>query len=51
MIYAWYKSYWVYDDEVLPYMHNVGLCYYMMKVSFGMYDVVYTFHIDVWSKF
>ena len=37
-------------DVVLPYRHNVGLIDYTMKVFLGMYEVVYTCPVDVWSK-
>ena len=37
-------------DEVLPYMHNVGLIYNMLKVLLGMNEVFYTCLDDVWSE-
>ena len=31
-------------------MHHVGLLDYMMMILLGVYEVVYTFHVDGWSK-
>ena len=34
-------------NGVLRYMHNLGLDYYMKKVLLSMYEIVFTFLVDV----